>query len=118
MNDTFSIKKGIQHCFHLQFLHSHFMSCLFPWTQASCALTFGSWIVNETPTFITLYNPFSKYFYRHQSFQQFQQTMQPVDFFDPALTNEEHRFLFKSSTHILRTVSLSISIIIITGLAQ
>jgi hypothetical protein len=61
MNDTFSIKKCSQHCFHLRFLHSHILSFWFLWTQPSCTLTFCFWIVHETPTFIIHYNLFKTF---------------------------------------------------------
>jgi hypothetical protein len=40
MNDTFSMKKCSQFFFYPQFLHSHFLSFRFLWTQSSCTLTF------------------------------------------------------------------------------
>jgi hypothetical protein len=104
-------KKCSQHCFHLRFLHSHFLSFQSLWNQPSSILTFCFWIVHETPTFITCYDLFKTFLSSWIISTNWTDDAAHWCFRSGINKWAHTSFFFKSSTNILCTVSLLIPVI-------
>jgi hypothetical protein len=92
------------------------LQAIFAFAVCGSSVSLGSTKLLSDFNFHRSLQPFLKHFYRRQSFQQLQHTMQRVDVCDPALTNENrsgaHFFLLQIFySNILHTVSLLIPVI-------